>query len=131
MKPTKNLSPAWRRAICLVTGLSEEIISRKATYTNVGDDINVFLGDKVLGSVTLEDMQFAEKNVNGAKQMENKIIKTLTFWSGLGCTLKGVRPGKITVYDDILKKEFQVDENWSLVRIYKELHKLRKGWMQR
>jgi len=63
--------------------------------------------------------------------MNDKIIKKSTFWSGLGCTLKSVHPGKITVYDDILKKEFQVDENWSLVRIYKELHNLRKGWMER
>ncbi len=58
MKPTKDLSPAWRRAICLVTGLS---VRRKATYTNVGNDINVFYEGIILGKVTHADMKFAEK----------------------------------------------------------------------
>ncbi len=62
--------------------------------------------------------------------MKDKLSKTVTFWSGLGCTLKSVHLGKITIYDEILKKEFQVDENWSFVRIYKDLHNLRKGWME-
>ena len=53
------------------------------------------------------------------------------FWPHLGCTLMSVKSGKITVRDDITRQEVQFGLNWPPVRIYRALHNLRKGWIQR